>query len=299
LAELKNLKLITSRYPENCMRGSDVRTWQESLKKLGYKLDIDGVFGKETDTVTKQFQKDAGITVDGIVGKQSRDVMNKKLNALLKPVTSTSINYLPASDYPQIDAAILAKINTDLQGLSETRIKVVQEALKTVYPYGLYIRGGNSYTTALKPNYVTAEMIKRGADRQPEYYNGGRKEFMLNHIRNMNFQGKQVFGLDCSGNPVGIWRKLKLVDNNFDNTANGILLNTCYHIKKNELKPADCVGKEKHMAIYVGAGLCVEAVGGAYGVELTDLNTRKVFNQMTGKIETKPQWYRYGRPKFY
>lgn len=298
MAELRILKKGT--------KGQDVKQWQECLIKAGYKLPkwgADSDFGEETHNATIQFQKDEKIKnksfmVDGKVGKQSRDAMNKKLNDLAKP-TPINQTYLSPTDYPQIDPAILVKINSDLEGLSEKRIKVVQEALKTVFPYGLYIRGGNSYTTALKPNYVDADMIEKGADRQPEYYNNGREEFMLDHVAHMASQGKKVFGADCSGNPVGIWRKLGLVDNNFDNTANGILLNTCYKIKKNELKPADCVGKSGHMAIYVGANFCVEAVGGAYGIQLTDLNTRKVINQMTKRIVTKPQWTRFGRPKFY
>ena len=46
-------------------------TWlmQARLDCLGYNINVDGVFGKATLAVVKQFQKDKGITIDGWVGK--------------------------------------------------------------------------------------------------------------------------------------------------------------------------------------------------------------------------------------
>jgi peptidoglycan hydrolase-like protein with peptidoglycan-binding domain len=296
MSELRLLKL-----KKDHMTGNDVKSWQNSLIKAGFKLPkygADSDYGSETEDVTKAFQKATKIEVDGKVGPQTRDAMNKKLNDLSRPKpTPNVIDYLPIANYPQVELDMLKKINVDLQGLNEKRTKCVQEILKTVFPYGLYIRGGNSYTTSLKPNYVTAEMIRSGADRQPQYYNGGREAFMLKHVASMGAKNKDVFGADCSGNVVGIWRKVGLVNDHFDNTANGILLNTCYKIKKSELKPGDCVGKSGHMAMYVGAGYCVEAVGGAYGIQLTDLNKRLVKNQMTGKTQHKSKWTRFGKLK--
>jgi len=53
------------------MRGDDVRTWQKRLVELGYELDVDGAYGPQTRNVTRAFQRDQGITVDGIVGPES------------------------------------------------------------------------------------------------------------------------------------------------------------------------------------------------------------------------------------
>lgn len=54
------------------MQGEDVRQVQEALVKLGYKVDVDGIFGPATAKAVKQFQQDKNLTVDGIVGQATR-----------------------------------------------------------------------------------------------------------------------------------------------------------------------------------------------------------------------------------
>jgi peptidoglycan hydrolase-like protein with peptidoglycan-binding domain len=296
-------------------KGDDVKAYQENLIKLGFttafvnkktkKMIADGDFGVITKQATKDFQTyakkklNSKMIIDGIVGSQTRDAINKALNTLLKPVAPIVINYLPATDYPQVDATILTSINAELQNVSEIRRKVVQEVLHMVYPFGLYIRGGNSYTTKLEPYYATVEIIESGAKRQPEYYDGGRKEFMIGHVNELSAKGKKCFAADCSGMVVGIWRKFGLVSPTFDATANNILANSCYSISQSDLKPADCVGCSGHIGLYLGAGYTVEDAGGAYGIQISGLTTRKVINQLTGKSKTKSKWTKMGRPKTY
>ena len=53
------------------MRGDDVRTWQERLRELGYELEVDGAYGPQTAEATRAFQRDRGLTVDGIVGPET------------------------------------------------------------------------------------------------------------------------------------------------------------------------------------------------------------------------------------
>ena len=48
--------------------GSDVKTLQELLNSNGYSLEVDGVFGSETQAAVKDYQKSNGLSVDGIVG---------------------------------------------------------------------------------------------------------------------------------------------------------------------------------------------------------------------------------------
>lgn len=50
------------------MEGSDVRHLQRVLTDLGYHLQVDGIFGEETEGVVKQLQEGWGLTPDGIVG---------------------------------------------------------------------------------------------------------------------------------------------------------------------------------------------------------------------------------------
>jgi peptidoglycan hydrolase-like protein with peptidoglycan-binding domain len=49
--------------------GDAVRQLQQALKDLGYDPgDVDGQFGSNTESAVKAFQRDRGLTVDGIVG---------------------------------------------------------------------------------------------------------------------------------------------------------------------------------------------------------------------------------------
>jgi Putative peptidoglycan binding domain/Trypsin-like peptidase domain len=66
------------------VRGPAVKTMQEMLNKLGYRLDLDGIFGKFTQGVVKQFQRDHLLDADGIVGPMSWDIIQKSVNALPK-----------------------------------------------------------------------------------------------------------------------------------------------------------------------------------------------------------------------
>ena len=59
----RNLKLTTP-----YTKGEDVRAWQRQLKSRGCRIDVDGVFGKQTDEVTRAFQRQNHLIFDGIVG---------------------------------------------------------------------------------------------------------------------------------------------------------------------------------------------------------------------------------------
>lgn len=64
--------------------GSEVRTLQNQLIKLGFYLGssgADGVFGQYTLDAVKGVQSATGITVDGIVGPNTRSAITKFLNA--------------------------------------------------------------------------------------------------------------------------------------------------------------------------------------------------------------------------
>ena len=53
--------------------GASVINWQNFLLNQGYQIigTADGNFGPDTDTATKQFQTNAGLTADGIVGNKT------------------------------------------------------------------------------------------------------------------------------------------------------------------------------------------------------------------------------------
>lgn len=57
-------------------RGTEVRTIQEKLKRLGYYSgSVDGIYGSQTVSAVKSFQKKNRLTVDGIAGTQTLKAM--------------------------------------------------------------------------------------------------------------------------------------------------------------------------------------------------------------------------------
>ncbi|GAB6154595.1 hypothetical protein JCM17380_33450 [Desulfosporosinus burensis] len=60
--------------------GNDVMEIQSLLAKMGYNLgSIDGIFGLRTEEVSKQFQRDYGLSADGIIGLNAHTVLQKFL----------------------------------------------------------------------------------------------------------------------------------------------------------------------------------------------------------------------------
>ena len=57
-------------------RGTEVKTIQEKLKRWGYYSgSVDGIYGSQTVSAVKSFQKKNGLTVDGIAGTQTLKAM--------------------------------------------------------------------------------------------------------------------------------------------------------------------------------------------------------------------------------
>lgn len=80
--------------------GSQVRTLQTKLNRWGYNCGtVDGIFGSKTQTAVKQFQKNNGLAVDGIVGAKTAAALGMTLSG------GSSGN----SSYNSSDVYLLAK----------------------------------------------------------------------------------------------------------------------------------------------------------------------------------------------
>ena len=81
-------------------RGEEVRKIQTALRDRGYfNSSIDGIYGTITQKAVKRFQKDNGLTVDGIAGKNT-----------LKALGITDANQNSYGDYSSADYELLARI---------------------------------------------------------------------------------------------------------------------------------------------------------------------------------------------
>ncbi len=287
------------------MRGADVQELQNGLhllidadtQKPYYRDTLDGIFGPVTDAAVHAFQTDAGIKVDGIVGPVTRA-------ALREALVEQSKGPLNPADFPYVDSDIIAQINLDLVTETPMRIALVKEILGWTWPSGFYIIGANLYKSDLSVTVPTVEYINQVAQRSPAYFTGGRRQFLVDHYLDCVRDGIRTGCCDCSGMEVGIWRKLGATSASFDATAQSIYTNHSTHLAKADLRPADCVflrqsdGDIPHMGIYVGSGWIIEAVGGAYGIQLSRLGDHRVKNQMTGSMVKKTEFNLFGRPRF-
>lgn len=80
--------LVTSKILRLGMSGPDVKELQLALAKLGYPLRGTGYFGTATDTAVEQFQRKAGLDVEGDVGTLTATAIDR---ALGEPRPGTSI----------------------------------------------------------------------------------------------------------------------------------------------------------------------------------------------------------------
>ena len=75
--------------------GNEVRNIQTKLKSLGYyKGSVDGIYGTQTKNAVTAFQKNCGITVDGIAGPQTLLYLGLGTNSGTGTFTNDEINLL-------------------------------------------------------------------------------------------------------------------------------------------------------------------------------------------------------------
>lgn len=91
-------------------RGEEVRKIQTKLKSLGlYTGSVDGIYGTGTQKAVRQFQKNCGLTVDGIAGPKTLKYLG---------ITSSSSS---SGAYSSSDVYLLAKvIGAEARGESYT-----------------------------------------------------------------------------------------------------------------------------------------------------------------------------------
>ena len=282
--------------------GADVRAVKERLLELGcYAPGIatlqTNLFGADTRRAVIVFQTANGLEPDGTVGPLTFAALFPEE---APPTAGTDLLELPA----HLPADARLKLAEALVNESPPRRLLVQHALTFAvspdapgeYPLSLYIRGGNLYNADLTPNVITLERIARGAARQPEFYDGGRREMMERAVR----ANPSITGADCSGGVVGLLRQAGIVRPTFDCSADGFASGSkTTVIDRAALRPGDFLHKSGHIGLYAGDGYAVEWMGGAYGCQLTSLTKRHGWNYVKRKRDNCGAWTEFLRPKYY
>ena len=297
------------------MSGDDVLYMKESLFALGYYSKsvsrvTHNTFSADTKKAVGYYQsknKDKEgipLVVDYKIGPKTWGAIVRDVANIGKTSVASKIEPLLAKDYPNISKERLALINEDLKRVDESRRNIVAECLKYAYDrktntkkvISLYVFGANLYQKDLSLHIAKSTYINERAIARPTYFNGGRKEWMLQQLA----KNPKLPCSDCSGLEIGYMRKFGYIARKTDATAD-TLCSSGYSkaISKSNLLPGDWTGKPGHIATYVGGNLCVEFVGGAYGCQLTDVDDRIAYNYMTGKLDRMSSWTTFRRPTKY
>lgn len=78
-------------------KGEAVEELQALLNaKFGFNLEIDGDFGKATETAVKEFQKQHNLTADGVVGKKTWAALGVSPEIVNPPVDNGNNDYKPS-----------------------------------------------------------------------------------------------------------------------------------------------------------------------------------------------------------
>ena len=206
----RNLSLGTS--------GADVLTMKQRLLELGcYAPEITALkrnaFGDDTRRAVLAFQAKNGLKQDGIVGAKTYALLFPE-EVAASEVTVTAEETVAEETIVKLGTVVFelpARLPTDaanrigesLAGETALRRSIVLDALSFAvspdapgeFPRSLYIRGGNLYNTDLTPNIISLNRIASGAARQPEFYDGGRREMMERAVQ----ANPVITGADCSG----------------------------------------------------------------------------------------------------
>lgn len=129
-------------------RGPDVRLVQSLLNRIGYNAGaVDGVFGRQTYQAVTAFQRNNGLTADGVVGSTTWNVLDRLLRGYdTYTVRSGDTLYnIARAYYTSLNAIITAN-----PGINPDRIAVGQ---RLIVPYGIDI-----VTLDVAPTY---EIVQR------------------------------------------------------------------------------------------------------------------------------------------
>jgi len=279
------------------MSGEDVRAVKERLVTLGYLYAATKLtFGSDTLKAVKAFQTANGLEADGVVGALTLSALfNTEVD---KPTAEATI--IPE----RFSQAARLAIGTALAQVSDIRREICLDALqwaveaeeKPASMLAFYIRGGNMYNKDLTLNVMTEAKLRAyfARDSYAPYFDGGRDDLMMEFAMRSMFQ---LPGWDCSGMIVGLMRKHGIYDSGFDANAN--TLGASHTVRTDNPQAGDWACKSGHIGLYVGGGYAVESVGGAFGVQLTKIKKRLVYDFQYKKLHNYGTWEYFGDPKRY
>lgn len=146
-------------------RGQAVKDLQIKLRRLGYNVgSIDGIYGKQTAASVKSFQKERGLTPDGIAGRNTYNAIEQALRQRNNYDKKAVIE----NKYKSLESKIHSKSSTWDE---------VSKSLKEIAKLGFDFIIGDDIKTLLDPNANTIDKVIAGLSFIPggKVVNGGIK----------------------------------------------------------------------------------------------------------------------------
>ncbi len=165
---------------------------------------------------------------------------------------------------------------------------------------------GGQYIIAGQATPVTDKFINVMNEKYPDYFSGGRLEYLYGVADKAAAQGLQFpkdYAWDCSG----LWwyaaNEAGLYDEYTDRTANDTYYDYCTPIDKEDLQPGDIVfmmgadGHVSHMGIMGRHGYIYEASSGYVGVVYKRTIDKRIYkNIINDDLVVNLNWNAFGRP---
>lgn len=220
-------------------KGDNVKLWQKFLNWYypAWKLTVDGKFGNHTDSATKMFQKNEGLTADGIVGAKTI-AKAKTYTAKIAPVAKKTAT-------PAKTSAVAKKPVTK----STSAQKLLKKMDELAWAYGT-AKSKYSYKTGAPKAACKKAMKKYGwADSKAEMSDCGNMASTLVRESGVNKSFKALHGVKTA---------FPKTEKGFTKVLEG------KKIPNGFLKPADFIRYKKsngkqHAMFYYGNGKVCEA----------------------------------------
>jgi hypothetical protein len=91
-------------------QGTQVARLQDELKKKGYPVAPDGIFGQQTQIAVYRFQQENGLTPDGVVGKDTWNAIVEGGKTAVPTVKAAVLNYAGTAGVLNVEEAAVRAV---------------------------------------------------------------------------------------------------------------------------------------------------------------------------------------------
>lgn len=115
------------------MKSNEIKLWQKWMNKLGYSLEVDGIYGENSAAACQQFQQANNLEIDGVVGPETWDTVCRHANK--KAPLSAIPQVSPIPNQPQSRGTFKCICNT-LAKKQPIQSSELDDKQKTVFAAG-------------------------------------------------------------------------------------------------------------------------------------------------------------------